>query len=229
MKNRTRVVLATALALGLAVLAARGTSMASDHRDSASLAADPSVDIADVFAFMRPEGTSPHFVKSHHLVAVMTVHPSASNAAIFEPGVDYTLSIIGLDDPSGGIPGALDAAVTCRFYAPVGTNDAGLPAQEFTCAANGQFFAGVTNEVKGASTDALRVFAGLRSDPAFGAVPGVLSAIAAGRVPSADAGANAFAGDNVLSIVADLDVNRVLFTDDAGVTPLGVSAIPERP
>lgn len=225
--NRTRALFVGACAVALAALAAKKNSLASDHRDSESLANDPGVDVTDVFAFMRPEGTAPNFTKSSHLVLVMNVHPSAPRTAQFEENVDYTLDVVDVVDPAAGITGMLDATVTCRFFAPTGADDAGLPAQPFTCAANGTFFSGTTNTITGAANDALRVFAGLRSDPAFGAVPQILSSIGAGHLPAADGGANAFAGQNVLSIVADVDVARVLL-GDAGPTLLGVSASTER-
>lgn len=226
MSHRLQAAAYGAIVLALSALAMK-RSFASDHADSPSLSADPTVDIADVYAFMRPEGAGPTFAKSTHLVAAMTVHPSATAAAEFEPYVDYALNIVGIDDPALGLVGTLDAAVTCRFYPADGQNDAGLPTQAFTCAANGAFFSGTTNQVSGAPSDALRVFAGLRSDPAFGDVPGVLGAVRSGALPTGDGGVNTFAGKNVLAIVAELDVKRVLFAD-AGATVLGVSASTDR-
>lgn len=226
--TRTPLVVMTLLAaIGVGAGFIR-TAIASDHLDSAALATDPTVDIADVYAFMRPKTSgSSTFEKSTHLVAAMTVYPNAPRQAEFEEYVDYTLSFVGIDDPATGLLGALDASLVCHFRPKTGDSPDGLPLQPFTCSANGSFFVGVTNEVSGASTDRLRVFAGLRSDPAFGAVPGVLAAVDAGNLPGADAGPNTFAGQNVLSIVAELDVGKVLF-GDAGASVIGVSGLTER-
>ena len=63
---------------------------------------------------------------------------------------------------------------------------------------------------------------------AFGDVKGVVSALRSNQLPAAGAGVNEFAGQNVLAIVAELDVGKVLFPDADGVTAVGVSAFTER-
>jgi hypothetical protein len=204
-------------------------SRASDHADGASIATDPPADIGDVFAFMRPSKAADAgpFVPSTHLALALTVHPGATSTTLFDERIDYTLNVIGVDDPANGIPGKIDVAVICRFFAPVAPDGGGAAQQPFTCSANGFFFQGRTNEISGAPSDPIRVFAGLRADPAFGDVPAVLSAIGAGNVPSPDGGTNGFAGKNVLAIVAEINVSQVVLGGEPS-TVLGVSATTER-
>src|SRR5438445_6871441 len=89
-RSRGRVIawgllLATAAALGVT-----RWSKASDHKDSALLAADHAADIADVYTFKSP-------VNPDNVVLVMTVSgfipPSEASTTFFDPNVLYQWKI----------------------------------------------------------------------------------------------------------------------------------------
>src|SRR3989449_6264942 len=79
------VLLATAAALGVT-----RSITASDHKDSALLAADPAADIADVYTFRSP-------VNPDNVVLAMTVSgfipPSEASTTFFDPNVLYQWKI----------------------------------------------------------------------------------------------------------------------------------------
>jgi len=79
------VLLATAAALGVT-----RWIKASDHKDSALLAADPAADIADVYTFRSP-------VNPHNVVLAMTVSgfipPPEASTTFFDPNVLYQWKI----------------------------------------------------------------------------------------------------------------------------------------
>jgi hypothetical protein len=193
---------ALACAGALAVGFAR-PSWASDHEDAPSLAGDPAVDIADVFAFVRPGSTS-------HMVLSMTVHPGANGAAVFATGVEYVFRLVGYDAAARALdPSVADIQVACRFQAP----QAG--SQVVVCSANGvSSFATLGQTDSGADDAPLRIFAGLRADPAFGDVERLKTTLATGQLAFVEAGAtgtNTFANRNVLALVVEVDIDAVLF------------------
>lgn len=199
------------LAFGAALIAR--TVRASDHDDDPTFATDPGTDIGDVYAFMRPGSTS-------HLALVLTVHPSAAPATAFDSKVEYQLRVRGVDDPG------VDTRVTCRFQPPAGGK------QIYLCQANGVSAAGEVGKATSADEAApLRAWAGLRAEPAFGDVAALDTTLATKKLAFTDAGVNAFAGKNVLAVVVELDVDRVLLQsiDAAAMRPiLAVSASTER-
>jgi hypothetical protein len=196
-------------ALAALALVAR-TSWASDHEDAPSLVSDPGVDIGDVFAFVAPED-------ANRLVVAMTVHPNADRTTRFDTGVEYVFHIGG---------DGVSEEIACRFQAPESD------AQTVVCSANGFAAIGSFGATADASTDTLRVFAGLRADPAFADMTALESSIATGALKFTDAGTNTFAGKSILALVVSLDVDKVvLATRDAasGKRPvLSVSATTER-
>jgi len=84
------LLLATAAALGLT-----RWMQASDHKDSALLAADPAADIADVYTFRSP-------VNPDNIVLAMTVSgfipPSEASTTFFDPNVLYQWKIDNTGD-----------------------------------------------------------------------------------------------------------------------------------
>ncbi len=203
----------TALAVGCALLAAgalavHGAVLASDHLDGPRAAAHPEADITDVFAFTSPENPS-------HVVLAMTVTPFASSSAAFSTKVDYVFRVRRVIAPS---PFTLDGAVldvTCDF-------DNAAP-QHVTCSAPGglKTTAAVGDSTGGGDTSSLlRVFAGLRSDPAYFDRQGALATMATGRATFT--GQNAFLGANVLAIVVEVDSVAAFGAngDGGGVSPI---------
>jgi Domain of unknown function (DUF4331) len=200
MMRRTAVVLpATAILSAFVVLP---SGRASDHLDGPRTIADPQADIADLFAFTSPE-------RPGHLVLAMTLTPFASQSATFSPEVDYIFRLRAVTalDPLTLDTTALD--VTCDF---VGV-DAG--AQTVTCSLPSGVQAHATvGDSRGAPQGAMRVFAGLRADPAFFDRQGALATAASGR--ASFTGQNAFASADVLAIVVEVDPASL---SDAGAAP----------
>jgi hypothetical protein len=203
MKARA-VVLGTTLAAACA-LAALSVVHASDHLDGPRSTADPQADIADVFAFTSPEDPT-------RVVLAMTLNPYASDASTFSSDVQYAFRVqrVAALQPLTLDGTALD--VTCTY----GAGD-GAPAS-MTCTGP----AGTTASAPiGQASDAgagMRVFAGLRSDPAFFDRQGALATVASER--ASFTGQNAFAGANVLAIVVEMDSAAFVDGGEAGSAPV---------
>jgi len=188
--------------LGAGLLVAAGAwsaARASDHLDGPRATADRQADIADVFAFTSPENPP-------HVVLAMTVYPFATASSTFSSQVDYVFRVRRVSALS---PLTLDATpldVTCRFDQP-GSATCTAPGGLRLTTAIGDTSGG------GPALGPMRVFAGLRAEPAFFDRQGALSTIATGRW--AFTGHDAFAGANVLAIVVELDAT-IAFGAGAG-------------
>jgi hypothetical protein len=79
----------------------------------------------------------------------------------------------------------------------------------------------------GRPADEMRVYAGLRADPAFGDVAKLQATVSSGQLAFVDAGtgANAFAAKNVLAIVVEIDVDKVLFPQKPPADPRPLIAV----
>jgi hypothetical protein len=200
--TRRRALLVAAAAAAAVALAGVSAVRASDHLDGPGVAADPQSDITDVFAFTSPENPS-------HVVLAMAVTPYAGDAATFSPSVDYAFRVQRVEVLQ---PFTLDTTardVVCRFDES--------PPQHVTCTAPGGLTAtaAVGDATGGGNAQSpMRVFAGMRSDPAFFDRQGALATIRTGA-PSFT-GANAFAGANVLAIVVELESSVFATVGDAG-------------
>ena len=200
---------ALSCALVLTALVAR----ASDHEDAPSLVEDRGADIADVYAFVRPGGTT-------HLVLAMTVHPGADTTTTFDEKVEYVFHVFGYDPSIGGYinPGVLQAQVACRFASA----DAG--PQTMLCSVNGVAKEGALGSGDaGADTAPIRMFAGLRADPDFADIAALQSTVATGTLKLTASGTNAYAGKNVLAIVVEVNIADVLL---AGTTATALGSRP---
>jgi hypothetical protein len=200
--TRRRAVFVAAAAAAAVALAGVSAVRASDHLDGQRVTADPQSDITDVFAFTSPENPS-------HVVLAMAVAPYAGDASTFAPSVDYAFRVQRVEVVQ---PFTLDATardVVCRF-------DEGSP-QQVTCTAPGGLTAtGAVGDTTGGgdAQSPMRVFAGMRSDPAFFDRQGALATIRTGA--ASFTGANAFAGANVLAIVVELESSVFNIVGDAG-------------
>jgi hypothetical protein len=74
--------------------------------------------------------------------------------------------------------------------------------------------------ISGSETSPLRVYAGLRADPAFGDLQQMKQTVDTGVLKIAPGGTNSFQGKNVQAIVVDIDVNRIIFTDSPATRPI---------
>jgi hypothetical protein len=210
MKRRPALALAALASCG--AVAVLSTGRASDHLDGPRVTADPPSDITDVFAFTSPGDAS-------RVVFAMALTPYASASARFASGVDYVFRIRRVTAPS---PLTLDPSVldvACDF------DDGGV--QTVHCTAPGGLSAralvGAVGDADAGAAPSMRVFAGLRSDPAFFDRQGALATVAADR--TSFTGQNAFAGANVLAIVVEIDSRAAFAASDAGLdAPSGTEA-----
>jgi hypothetical protein len=173
----------------------------SDHVDGPRSIGDPSIDLADLFAFTSPEDAS-------RTVLAADVFPSAGVSAMFSNVVNHTIvvrhmSVAGLGNAAKFTPSDQEYRFNCKFSALERGPDGATPIQRGTCTLpDGQELSFVVNDEKGASTPdgTFRVFAGLRSDPFYLAwLVAVLKVFP-----------NLLEHDNVLSIVIEFDTSRVL-------------------
>ena len=205
-QSRGRVI---AWSLLLAIPAALGLTRwieASDHKDSALLAADHAADIADVYTFKSP-------VNPDNVVLVMTVSgfipPSEASTTFFDPNVLYQWKIDNNGDAVEDL--VIQAFVTgtgghqvMHFRGPAapaatGTTDRVVLGPETATV-------GVSNGAAPivASRGGMTVFAGVRDDPFFFDLVQFKKIIAGEATAFRDPGVDTFAGFNVLAIVAEV-------------------------
>jgi hypothetical protein len=192
----------TAAALALSVWAR--PSAAFDHVDSSETEAVPAADIVDVYAFQRPERATAGgpFQKTNHLVLVMTTNPGATAATRFDPTVRHIFRVRAVGDAASLAADPFSGGdIACTF-------DDATP-QHAACNANGVFAKGTAGQVDGQASAPLRVFIGLRSNPAFGDVDAFAQTVATGQNQLKTPGKNSFQGQNVLALVVDLDIATV--------------------
>jgi hypothetical protein len=193
------------------LLTGPSTSRASDHIDGVKTAIDNAADITDLYTFTSPRDAD-------KLVLVMNVHGIAYSGSRFSNAVDYKFRIRPIADAATLTPSA-DArdeqSIVCNFsggFALIASKQRG------TCTFN---LAGgketVRFETRGdeyraggaAKQGDIRVFAGVRSDTWFLDLGRTLKFNAGHRVDQSTPGANGLHGQNVLSIVVELDKRRL--------------------
>ena len=197
-----------ALSLVAAAVALPTPSHASDHIDGLKTALDNAADLTDVFTFTSPRDPS-------KLVLIMDVHGIAFSGSKFSNAVDYKFRIRPIDNAQTLAPSAdprKEQTVVCSF-----TGWLLIPNQRATCKFNfgnatetisfdtrsPNFKAGGSGEQNG-----IKVFAGVRSDPWFLDLAKTLKFNASQPVP-AGPGVNGLHGQNVLSIVVEVDKQRL--------------------
>jgi hypothetical protein len=201
---KARAALACIAVTTAGALAVLSVGRASDHLDGPRTTADPQADITDVFAFTSPEDPG-------KVVLAMALTPYASDASTFAGEVDYAFRVQAVDALQPLSLGGVALDVVCHL----GAGDAG--AATMTCTGpEGATGSAVVGETGGATGSGIRVFAGMRSDPAFFDRQGALVTVQTGR--TAFTGTNAFAGANVLAIVVELE--STLFSGDSGARPV---------
>ncbi len=221
----------TALAVLAAGVAVMTPLKAADHLDGIQtgveddVVKDGAADITDLYAF-TPTG------RAGRLALIMNVGPLGS-AIRFSDKVEYAFRIRPYD--GNGAPGSISFDLTKNLDIRCKSSAAGT---EMTCSGpNGLTKTALVIDTSAGSTcvttDTICVFAGPRSDPFFldfQALGATLKADAGSQFCEGDGGTatfgNFFDKKNVLSIVIEVDVARLLGTD-AGVgelPPLGVAA-----
>lgn len=164
MKSRRIALLALATSAIAAPLVLMHVSRASDHADTPAIAANPGVDITDVFAFPSPEN-------SDNVVLVMNVHPligpGASAGVSFDPNVLYQFKL----DTDGD---AIEDKVIQLKFSGTGASQTVMVAGPVKPSLTGTqsvfekpYATTGTINTTFSPTRGMRVFAGAREDPFF--------------------------------------------------------------
>src|SRR5213083_293187 len=206
LSSRGRLIVASlALATGAAFSVTRWIK-ASDHKDSALLAADHAADIADVYTFRSP-------VNPGNTVLVMTVSgfipPAEASTTFFDPNVLYQWKIDNNGDAVEDL--VIQAFVTgagghqvMHFHGPAAPAATGAVSRIIDGPETATVR--VTNGASPiiASHNGMTVFAGVRDDPFFFDLVQFKKIIAGQATSFRDPGVDSFAGTNVLAIVLEL-------------------------
>lgn len=202
-----------AVALAVLVVAGAGKkSRASDHIDGIKTALDNAADITDVYVFKSP--TNPN-----KLVLIMNSHGVAFSTSRFSNAVDYKFRLRPITDANtlaASNDPRSERSIVCNFSGGTFIINAN---QHATCTLNleGDQREVIELDTRGSDDvraggigekNGTRIFAGVRSDPWFLDLAKTLKYNAG--LPVLDVpGANGLYGQNVLSIVVEIDVNKV--------------------
>jgi len=178
----------------------------SDHFSGPRAIAGPAGDITDLYTFPSPE-------RPGHLVLVLDVMPDARLDSHFSEAIVYRLRLrpvtIGGNGAATAFPFAgedQELFFSCHFEAPRQGEVGMAQTQEGWCVTpSGETIRFRVHDEKGASSDGLRVFAGLRADSFFMDPQAILESTKTGRLAFKKVGNNALTGLNVLSIVIEAD------------------------
>src|SRR5882724_6538242 len=214
------LLLATAAALGLT-----RWMNASDHKDSALLAADHAADIADLYTFRSP--TNPD-----NLVLVMTVSgfipPAEASTTFFDPNVLYQWKIDNNGDAVEDL--VIQAFVTgsgghqvMHFRGPAAPSVTGATSRVVDGPETATVRVSNTETPIIASRNGMTVFAGVRDDPFFFDLVQFKKIIAGQATSFRNPGIDSFAGTNVLAIIVELPSAQL------GGTKLRVEGTTSRP
>ncbi|QDE88207.1 hypothetical protein BHS06_04150 [Myxococcus xanthus] len=200
---------------GLAGLLLCGPAQATDHWDGPAVKGDATVDLTDFFAFPTQGSTGPR------LTLILSVNPKAAPETRFSDVVTYAFRVHRVTKttaaPTRFLTGPEEVAISCRAERPAGPN----LEQWVTCAveetpqpsrrkASALTSRVQVNDTRGGPEARMRVFAGLRADQSFTDVGRARMPVWREQSLSDKPGVNALAGQNVLSLVVDLDVGAVL-------------------
>ncbi|MEU3862699.1 DUF4331 family protein [Streptomyces sp. NPDC028722] len=187
----------------------------SDHFSGPRALAEPAIDITDLYAFPHPRDAG-------RLVLVMNVFPVAAPSALFSDAVEYRFRVrsagITATGPEASFAvGDDERLFRCAFAAPQQREDGQL-VQEGTCLTpSGEVVSFVVNDELGGQSAGVRVFGGVRLDPFFIDVAWLQRALSTGQLTRPAEGTNTLAGQNVLSLVVEVELAAFL---EAGQGPL---------
>jgi hypothetical protein len=178
----------------------------SDHFSGPRAIAGPAGDICDLYAFPSPE-------RPGHLVLVLDVLPNAPLDSCFSDAIVCRFRLRPVTVAGAGTSAAFPFAgedkelvFSCQFEAPRQGGAGGAPEQKGWCMApSGEITRFRVHDEQGASSNGLRVYAGLRAEPFFIDVQGLIESQNTGRLAFKEVGTNAAVGFNVLSIVVEVD------------------------
>jgi hypothetical protein len=178
---KARGFIAATTVVGAACVALAGvllheTARSSDHLDSPAAAADPTVDLADLYSW----------VDGSNVVLAATVYPAAPQVAMFSDAAQYVFHVA-----SGNAYGAMtkNYDIICTFSGTV------FPQQMQCWGGTNEYVTGNAGDTAGVTSadGKMKVFAGLRADPFFFNLDGYKAAVgivesASGSLTYDDAG-----------------------------------------
>jgi len=178
----------------------------SDHLSSLRAVQDPVIDLTDLYFFPVPDVPG-------RLAVVLNVFPGAQPGTAFSDAVLYRIRLAPADIGHDAVvrargEEAVAFDVTFTDIEP-DTGDQG-GALSYGADRAVAFRTGEKGAVRGSE---VCIFAGLRRDPFFMDVKGEVRTRATRRLAFTAPGVDAVAGQNVLSIVLELDSDAVLGTD----------------
>jgi hypothetical protein len=199
------------IGFALGALLIGGLAYAADHIDAPSVTGPSSTslatDITDVYAFQSPADNS-------KMVLVCNVRgllsPAASATAAFGSNVLYEMNIDNTgDNVEDLVVQFLVQNGKVRAYGPVPVGTAGITSTIKT--ANGFTAVDVTPygtaPIVGTGANGMKIFAGPRDDPFFFDLTRFREILAGTQTSFRTPGVDAFAGTNVLSLVAEIPKN----------------------
>ncbi len=201
------------LLLVLASMALPVPAVATDHWDGPAVSKEPAADITDFFVF--PTSAS----GQERLTLIMSVYPGAAPSTMFSDAVTYSFRLRAIEDEAeGGSEPYFETADT-EFRVDCIASRSVTP-QTMSCTASvlepgtaprpvASSTVGVADP-SGGGNAALRVFAGPRADQSFTDLGRVRMPVWRDIDMSGRPGVNGLAGKNVLSIVVDLDLDRLV-------------------
>ena len=178
----------------------------SDHFSGPRAIAGPAGDITDLYAFPSPE-------RPGHLVLVLDVMPDARLDSHFSEAMVYRLRLrpvtISGDGASHSVPlrwRGPRMVFGCHFEAPRQGEVGMAQMQEGWCETpSGETIRFRVHDEKGASSDGLRIYAGLERTHSLWTRRRLIESQKTGRLAFKKVGNNALIGLNVLSIVIEAD------------------------
>jgi Domain of unknown function (DUF4331) len=178
----------------------------SDHFSGPRAIAGPAGDICDLYVFPSPE-------RPGHLVLVLDVLPNAPLDSYFSDAIVCRFRLRPVTIAGTGASAAFPFAgedkelvFSCQFEAPRQGGAGGAPEQKGWCMApSGEITRFRVHDEHGGSSNGVRVYAGLRAEPFFIDVQGLIESQKTGRLAFKEVGTNAAVGFNVLSIVVEVD------------------------
>jgi Domain of unknown function (DUF4331) len=196
------------IGFALGALLIGGLAYAADHIDAPSVTGPSSTslatDITDVYAFQSPADNT-KMVLICNVKGLMS--PAASATAAFGSNVLYEMNIDNTgDNVEDLVVQFLVQNGKVRAYGPVPVGTAGITSTIKT--ANGFTAVDVTPygaaPIVGTGTNGMKIFAGPRDDPFFFDLTRYKEIIAGTQSSFRNPGVDAFAGTNVLSLVAEI-------------------------
>ena len=205
------------------------TSFAADHKDGAGVQIDPATDITDVFAFPRNDNSG-----SKRLTLIMSTRPDAAPDTLFSNAINYRFRlrpVTGFQhEPFKAMVADEEFRIDCRV---TGNSLQTLSCKLLHIADDGTTSTVLstatvnTRDPSGGDNPDMKIFAGSRADQLFTDRARVRMPVwrDTGYSGPEWPGVNTFLTKNVLSIVVDIDVQKLLQVDTNLLAFAGETAI----